>query len=125
MRRGHASGDAEEEEEVVASALRFDANEGDQPTCVKNGTMRHYQVSSTALTRVVHARNQLGFECAQIEGLNWMLNLASRRLNGILADEMGLGKTLQAHQTARRNWLPPPWMRRPEPLAYRRFLYSV
>ena len=32
---------------------------------------------------------------AQIEGLNWMLNLASRKLNGILADEMGLGKTLQ------------------------------
>jgi hypothetical protein len=54
-----------------------------------------------------------------------MLNLASRRLNGILADEMGLGKTLQAHHTARGNWLPPPWMRRPEPLAYRRFLYSV
>ena len=34
--------------------------------------------------------------CAQIEGLNWMLALASRKLNGILADEMGLGKTLQA-----------------------------
>ena len=33
---------------------------------------------------------------AQIEGLNWMLTLASRKLNGILADEMGLGKTLQA-----------------------------
>ena len=31
----------------------------------------------------------------QLEGLNWMLNLASRKLNGILADEMGLGKTLQ------------------------------
>ena len=32
--------------------------------------------------------------CAQIEGLNWMLALASRKLNGILADEMGLGKTV-------------------------------
>lgn len=39
--------------------------------------------------------------CAQIEGLNWMLALASRKLNGILADEMGLGKTLQA-PTAQR-----------------------
>jgi len=37
--------------------------------------------------------------CAQIEGLNWMLALASRKLNGILADEMGLGKTLQAPTT--------------------------
>lgn len=28
-------------------------------------------------------------------GLNWLVSLHSRRLNGILADEMGLGKTLQ------------------------------
>lgn len=28
-------------------------------------------------------------------GLNWLVSLQSRRLNGILADEMGLGKTLQ------------------------------
>ncbi|KAL7565038.1 hypothetical protein ACA910_020749 [Epithemia clementina (nom. ined.)] len=28
-------------------------------------------------------------------GLNWLISLQSRRLNGILADEMGLGKTLQ------------------------------
>lgn len=27
-------------------------------------------------------------------GLNWMLTLNERRLNGILADEMGLGKTI-------------------------------
>jgi len=32
----------------------------------------------------------------QIEGLNWMINLQDRGLNGILADEMGLGKTLQS-----------------------------
>jgi E1A-binding protein p400 len=25
-------------------------------------------------------------------GLNWLVSLQSRRLNGILADEMGLGK---------------------------------
>ncbi|KAG7368540.1 SNF2-related protein [Nitzschia inconspicua] len=28
-------------------------------------------------------------------GLNWLVSLQARRLNGILADEMGLGKTLQ------------------------------
>jgi SNF2 family DNA or RNA helicase len=28
-------------------------------------------------------------------GLNWLVSLQTRRLNGILADEMGLGKTLQ------------------------------
>ncbi|CAB9516050.1 PHOTOPERIOD-INDEPENDENT EARLY FLOWERING 1 [Seminavis robusta] len=31
----------------------------------------------------------------QQTGLNWLVSLQTRRLNGILADEMGLGKTLQ------------------------------
>lgn len=31
----------------------------------------------------------------QMEGLNWLVNLYIKGLNGILADEMGLGKTLQ------------------------------
>ena len=31
----------------------------------------------------------------QIEGLNWLISLYDRGINGILADEMGLGKTLQ------------------------------
>ena len=43
-----------------------------QPSCV-TGTMRPYQ----------------------IEGLNFLIGLFERGLNGILADEMGLGKTLQ------------------------------
>jgi len=44
-----------------------------QPSCIKNGTMRAYQ----------------------IQGLNWMVHLYDNGINGILADEMGLGKTLQ------------------------------
>ena len=44
-----------------------------QPECIKFGTMRDYQ----------------------IEGLNWLISLYDRGINGILADEMGLGKTLQ------------------------------
>ena len=44
-----------------------------QPNCIKYGTMRDYQ----------------------IEGLNWLISLYDRGINGILADEMGLGKTLQ------------------------------
>lgn len=30
----------------------------------------------------------------QIIGLDWMMTLHNKRLNGILADEMGLGKTI-------------------------------
>lgn len=55
----------EEEVEVVRLSK--------QPQSIVNGTMREYQ----------------------IEGLNWMVNLARNGINGILADEMGLGKTLQ------------------------------
>uniref|UniRef100_K3WIC8 Chromatin-remodeling complex ATPase chain n=1 Tax=Globisporangium ultimum (strain ATCC 200006 / CBS 805.95 / DAOM BR144) TaxID=431595 RepID=K3WIC8_GLOUD len=44
-----------------------------QPSVIKFGTMRQYQ----------------------LEGLSWMINLAHQGINGILADEMGLGKTLQ------------------------------
>ena len=43
------------------------------PSYIEGGTMRDYQ----------------------IRGLNWMIDLDSKGLNGILADEMGLGKTLQ------------------------------
>ena len=44
-----------------------------QPKILKNGTLKDYQ----------------------LDGLNWMINLNERGLNGILADEMGLGKTIQ------------------------------
>ena len=44
-----------------------------QPSNIKNGTLRPYQ----------------------LEGLNWMIRLNDNGVNGILADEMGLGKTLQ------------------------------
>ena len=32
----------------------------------------------------------------QLIGLNWLVTLHNKKLNGILADEMGLGKTIQA-----------------------------
>lgn len=31
----------------------------------------------------------------QIIGLDWLVTLHNKKLNGILADEMGLGKTIQ------------------------------
>ena len=44
-----------------------------QPSCIKFGNMREYQLA----------------------GLNWLIRLYDNGINGILADEMGLGKTLQ------------------------------
>ena len=44
-----------------------------QPSCLKGGTLREYQVV----------------------GLQWAVSLYNNKLNGLLADEMGLGKTVQ------------------------------
>ena len=49
-----------------------------QPTLIKNGTMRAYQ----------------------LEGLNWMIKLFDNGVNGILADEMGLGEMGSACSSA-------------------------
>lgn len=44
-----------------------------QPTLLRGGTLKDYQ----------------------LKGLQWMVSLYNNKLNGILADEMGLGKTIQ------------------------------
>jgi len=64
--KGPEEAELEEEEEHVFLTK--------QPNCIKFGTLKGYQ----------------------LEGLNWMIHLAEKGLNGILADEMGLGKTLQS-----------------------------
>jgi SWI/SNF-related matrix-associated actin-dependent regulator of chromatin subfamily A member 5 len=45
-----------------------------QPSILTGGKLTHYQ----------------------LDGLNWIISLYERGLNGILADEMGLGKTIQS-----------------------------
>eukprot|EP00898_Chlorokybus_atmophyticus_P006003 jgi/Chlat1/6403/Chrsp45S05917 len=56
-----------EDEELLGTRLTV------QPSCIKGGKMREYQIA----------------------GLNWLIRLYENGINGILADEMGLGKTLQ------------------------------
>jgi SWI/SNF-related matrix-associated actin-dependent regulator of chromatin subfamily A member 5 len=47
----------------------------DQPSLIKNGEMKQYQ----------------------LEGLSFLVWLYENGMNGILGDEMGLGKTLQTY----------------------------
>lgn len=61
------SGEGEEEDEDDGPGHVFLTK---QPSCIKFGTLKPYQ----------------------LEGLNWMIHLAEKGLNGILADEMGLGE---------------------------------
>lgn len=69
--------EAEEDKRLIQDTCKDESAAGvwltQQPACIQGGYMRSYQ----------------------LEGLNWMISLYDRKINGILADEMGLGKTLQ------------------------------
>ncbi|GMI95859.1 SPLAYED, CHROMATIN REMODELING COMPLEX SUBUNIT R 3 [Hibiscus trionum] len=56
---------------LMAHSIKENINE--QPTFLKGGKLREYQMN----------------------GLRWLVSLYNNHLNGILADEMGLGKTVQ------------------------------
>lgn len=64
-------GQGQSQEEVESDALHYFT---ESPPFISNGQMRPYQ----------------------IQGLNWLISLYKKGINGILADEMGLGKTLQS-----------------------------
>lgn len=70
--------EAEEDKRLIQDTCKDESAAGvwltQQPSCIQGGHMRSYQ----------------------LEGLNWMISLYDRKINGILADEMGLGKTLQS-----------------------------
>lgn len=57
--------DEDDEDDAKATGVRFDTT----PTYIQ-GVMRDYQ----------------------LRGLNWLIGLYEKGINGILADEMGLGK---------------------------------
>ena len=70
--------EAEEDKRLIQDTCKDESAAGvwlsRQPACIEGGEMRNYQ----------------------LEGLNWLISLYDRNINGILADEMGLGKTLQS-----------------------------
>ena len=110
-RRKRDDADAPEGEEDEDEDEEEDEDEGGpverhtflmkQPSCIKFGTLKPYQ----------------------LEGLNWMIHLAEKGLNGILADEMGLGKVSTSflqqslrttmHDGAPLNLSCAPFLRRP------------
>ena len=61
----------------------------------------HRLEAADDLARSIHVErsfllsSKLSLREYQQTGLNWLVSLHERRLNGILADEMGLGKTIQ------------------------------
>ncbi|XVE65684.1 hypothetical protein DITRI_Ditri08aG0019500 [Diplodiscus trichospermus] len=63
----------ESNEKYYLMAHSIKENISEQPTFLKGGKLREYQMN----------------------GLRWLVSLYNNNLNGILADEMGLGKTVQ------------------------------
>ncbi|KAL9645087.1 hypothetical protein ABK040_004578 [Willaertia magna] len=78
-RRKHS--EKEEDEEIIREVLEDEEENSSysnvlltsSPKFIENTTLRNYQ----------------------LDGVNWLIRLHDRGVNGILADEMGLGKTVQ------------------------------
>ncbi|EEC47587.1 predicted protein, partial [Phaeodactylum tricornutum CCAP 1055/1] len=81
-RHGAESNDDSNEEEEADETEVGHVFLTKQPTSIKFGTLKPYQ----------------------LEALNWMIHLSEKGLNGILADEMGLGKTLQSISVLAYHW---------------------
>jgi SNF2 family DNA or RNA helicase len=77
LHTAESAGEEEEEEEEEEARERH-VFLTKQPSCIKHGQLKSYQV----------------------ESLNWMIHLAEKGLNGILADEMGLVRSVPVARTA-------------------------
>ena len=98
--------DKDDEEEGEEQSLHVTEVEADMETEAGEGggeplaAMKRLEVADEA-ARSVHVERpfvlskKLILREYQHVGLNWLVSLHERRLNGILADEMGLGKTVQ------------------------------
>ena len=74
-------------EELKILQQKNNVDEDDLKEETKQITRLYYQPSSLTGGKLTNY---------QLDGLNWLINLYERGLNGILADEMGLGKTIQS-----------------------------
>ena len=64
-------------------------------TALKSLKESEERAKATVATRPFLLTPWVKLRAYQQVGLNWLVSIQTRRLNGILADEMGLGKTLQ------------------------------
>ncbi|ETM47366.1 hypothetical protein L914_07913, partial [Phytophthora nicotianae] len=73
-----------EADETNAEEVAVPASDAITTPARKNGYKRPYLLTS-----------RLDLREYQEAGVNWLISMCERRINGILADEMGLGKTIQ------------------------------
>ena len=85
----------EKEEDALYMKMQQEAEEEEIPRLTMDMTKSFINPTKTEKNGAV-----LNCRDYQVEGLNWMVRLYYRGLNGTLADEMGLGKTLQVPRPA-------------------------
>eukprot|EP00804_Cyclotella_cryptica_P000370 CCRYP_008690-RB/>CCRYP_008690-RB protein AED:0.12 eAED:0.19 QI:0/0.90/0.83/1/0.90/0.91/12/164/2166 len=74
---------------------KVETDEDEGLTAMRSLAATDAKARETMLTRPFLLASWVKLRNYQHIGLNWLVSLQTRRLNGILADEMGLGKTLQ------------------------------
>jgi ATP-dependent helicase STH1/SNF2 len=91
-------GEAPEPEDESDEEIADSENEGDDTTATGKKKVDYYAVAHRIQEEVTTQPTMLKggtLKEYQIKGLQWMISLYNNNLNGILADEMGLGKTIQ------------------------------
>jgi len=95
-KRKHSSASSEsdaDDDVKTTKKAKMDTDEG--ITEIESLAASDTKARETMLTRPFLLASWVKLRAYQHVGLNWLVSIQSRRLNGILADEMGLGKTLQ------------------------------
>ena len=85
--------------EEEASRMSAEESSSEEKEEEKNSISAMHAADNVARTKQVSRpfilSKSLQLRNYQHQGLQWLVSIQSRRLNGILADEMGLGKTVQ------------------------------
>ncbi|CAI5730360.1 unnamed protein product [Peronospora destructor] len=93
----NGSARSDEEHDSIETSYR-------KQKCLKDGNTKELVDASTCVPPVARKSgykrpylltSRLDLREYQEAGVNWLVSMCERRINGILADEMGLGKTIQ------------------------------
>ncbi|RLN92278.1 hypothetical protein BBJ28_00019650, partial [Nothophytophthora sp. Chile5] len=92
-----SEGDQERQHDVEDEVDRRDGAEASpQSASVASGELTTAPIKrSGGFKRPYLLTSRLDLREYQETGVNWLISMCERRINGILADEMGLGKTIQ------------------------------
>ena len=92
--------DDDDDDDAMAQSCALGRHRGRMSEAAEDAKMKADDHTDAGLVRITEQPLLLSkvkgtMRDYQLEGLNWLVNLYIKGINGVLADEMGLGKTLQ------------------------------